>query len=49
MCVSNIKYVVSAFRRTVTVRLKPDTTYEVKLPTASNQHLATSNFADHIE
>jgi len=24
-------YVVSAFRRTVTVRLKPDTTYEKRL------------------
>ena len=24
-------YVVSAFRRTVTVRLKPDTTYEMRL------------------
>jgi len=25
-------YVVSAFRRTVTVRLKPDTTYEITVP-----------------
>ena len=27
---NNRRYVVSAFRRTVTVRLKPDTTYDVK-------------------
>ena len=27
--ISCVPYVVSAFRRTVTVRLKPDTTYEI--------------------
>ena len=37
----NIAYVVSAFRRTVTVRLKPDTTYGIAASAFSNRIVET--------